>query len=47
MQHPTLHSLEEENMLLTAYNKAEEDLTEYWRQRSRLQWWQPTEGEPI
>lgn len=43
IEHPTLQSPEEENMLLTAYNKAEEDLTEYWRQRSRLQW--QTEGD--
>lgn len=41
--HPSLQNRDEENRVLEEYYKAENDLSDYWRQRSRLQW--NTEGD--
>lgn len=41
--HPSIQSREVGNHLLEEYYQAENDLSDYWRQRSRLQWF--TEGD--
>lgn len=41
--HPSMQDRAEENCLLEEYYQAENDLADYWRQRSRLQW--NTEGD--
>lgn len=38
MQHPSMQDPRVEEWLLSEFHKAESDLEDYWRQRSRLQW---------